>query len=526
MSKIEETITRVLNEIRPLHTERTYVVRKTALMSLLRFAEKNGYTEPSQELYDAFTAGCKATKDSIFRRNHAVRLVDKASKTFAKDRTGRFYNEPPLPSYADAKFYFETSGFPVVSDTDIGYLIVYTNTILGNFNLSKSTMLQYRHALIDLRRFFYDNNSTQYKKSIVIEYIDKCRSLYEQGVMKYWKWKINRKASQVIMEIAETGSFKWHNISTLRILLNDNDEINNIVKQYIDFLKTKELEKSTIELYKYVIIYAFKHCDISTSDQVYNMSNNDVYSMINGFVKKCNNRSISTILPILRSILIFLFNNGYVKNNLSNIIMPVFVQRNHLPQYIHSDLDAKILDGLSKESRRNRAMILLAYRLGLRDIDICNLMFQNIDWKNDKITVIQKKTDNILTLPLLPDIGNAVMDYIINDRPNNSDKYPYIFRRIQAPYNKLTSMYYISFSFFKNNNIETANGTSKGTHVFRYTLANRMLKAKIPHHIITETLGHKSKESDKPYISMDKDMLRMCPLDLSMIGTPQFDTSE
>jgi hypothetical protein len=41
---------------------------------------------------------------------------------------------------------------------------------------------------------------------------------------------------------------------------------------------------------------------------------------------------------------------------------------------------------------------------------------------------------------------------------------------------------------------------------------------KTPHQIITDALGHTSKESDKPYISMEEQMLRKCPLDFSLIG--------
>jgi hypothetical protein len=55
-------------------------------------------------------------------------------------------------------------------------------------------------------------------------------------------------------------------------------------------------------------------------------------------------------------------------------------------------------------------------------------------------------------------------------------------------------------------------------HLYRYTLVHRLLKLKVSHQIITDTLGHTSKESDKPYLSMEESMLRMCALDLSQIG--------
>jgi hypothetical protein len=66
--------------------------------------------------------------------------------------------------------------------------------------------------------------------------------------------------------------------------------------------------------------------------------------------------------------------------------------------------------------------------------------------------------------------------------------------------------------------IKPVNGNATGVHLFRYSLVHRLLTAKVPHQVITDTLGHTSKESDKPYLSMEESMLRMCALDLSVIG--------
>ena len=57
---------------------------------------------------------------------------------------------------------------------------------------------------------------------------------------------------------------------------------------------------------------------------------------------------------------------------------------------------------------------------------------------------------------------------------------------------------------------------------YRYTLVNRLLKARVPHQVVTDTLGHTSKESDKPYLTMEADMLRLCALDLSICGVPSW----
>jgi integrase len=257
--------------------------------------------------------------------------------------------------------------------------------------------------------------------------------------MKEWKWKINRKAAHVLIEVANTGRFLWK-------------------------------------------------------------------------------RSMATTLPILRSQLAFFHTTGLISKNLSGIVMGCFVQRCSVAAYLSEKDQVKLIAQLAKESKRTKAVILLAMHLGLRDCDICNLTFQVIDWQDDRIRLIQKKTGEPLVLPLLPDVGNALMDYILNERPKRTDNYPYIFLRRQAPHQKLTSVYPICSRLLRCLGIKPVNGTATGVHLFRYSIAHKLLAAKVPHQVITDALGHTSKESDKPYLSMDESMLRMCALDLSDIG--------
>jgi integrase len=247
------------------------------------------------------------------------------------------------------------------------------------------------------------------------------------------------------------------------------------------------------------------------------LSPEKIHHVIISFSRVCKKRSMATIIPVLRSLLVFLHAAGITEKDLSGIVMCVFVQRGSVASYISEKDQAKLIAQLDNESKRTKAIILLAIRLGLRDSDICSLTFQEIDWLNDKIRLNQKKTGEPLVLPLLPDVGNALMDYILNERPKR-DRYPFVFLRKQAPHNKLASVYSICSTLLQGLNIKPVNGTATGVHLLRYTMVHRLLKAKAPHQVITDVLGHISKEADKPYLSMEESLLRMCALDLSVIG--------
>ena len=70
--------------------------------------------------------------------------------------------------------------------------------------------------------------------------------------------------------------------------------------------------------------------------------------------------------------------------------------------------------------KRNYAMLLLASRLGSRASDIANLKFSSIDWDKNIISLTMQKTKKVIELPLLADVGNAIIDYLRHGRPKPS----------------------------------------------------------------------------------------------------------
>jgi integrase len=90
------------------------------------------------------------------------------------------------------------------------------------------------------------------------------------------------------------------------------------------------------------------------------------------------------------------------------------------------------IDKLSKTGSRDYAMLLLATRLGMRSGDIVHLTFDEIDFENNSIHLVQEKTLQPLELPLLPEVKDAILDYIQNARPIVDNEC--IFLRQNAPY--------------------------------------------------------------------------------------------
>lgn len=516
MMKLKTIISAVLQQLKPELASETWESRRRYFNQMMRLAEKLNIIEPCQELYDAFIADGNGSKERRSVHVRCIKLIDALADTRAMDGKGILFNEQPMPTEAEVHEFFLGVSFPITAGVRIDYLIVKASIEMRHLNLTDSTIGQYRHSWIDIQRYFYSAGSYEYEEALIQNFIQELSNQRNNGSMKEWKWKTNRKAAHILIEVAKTGCFHWGMIH--KNINCKSLEIENIRLQYIDLLKQKNFSKSTIELHDYVFRKAMNFAGIETTRDLQLLSPEDVQLIIAKLSDISSRRSMATLLPILRSIFSTLHICKFIKKDLSGMIMSGFVQRGSVAAYISKKDQAYLIEQLEKESKRTKAIILLALRLGLRDCDICNLTFQEIDWQHDKIRLIQQKTGEPLVLPLLPDVGNALMDYIINDRPQKNDHCSYVFLRKQAPYHKLTSVYTTCSKLLNRIGIAPVNGTATGVHLFRYSLVHKLLAAKVPHQVITDTLGHVSKESDKPYLSMEESMLRMCGLDLSVIG--------
>lgn len=525
MTKLETDINTVLQQLKYQISDATWESRKRCYNHLIFLAKKFQITVPCQELYDAFIADNHGSATRHSSHIKCVKLLDAVAGTNAKSSDGIYFNEKPIPEEKEVvDFFLNKSSFPIATNIDIRYLVAKAELEMKHLNLSPSTMGQYRNAWINVCRYCENQGQNYYHESLMQSYLQAINHLRQSNSIKEWKWKINRKAAYVLIEVALTGKFQWKYISKKCFL--HNKDLEQLRQQLQKSLMPRNLSKSTLKLYDYVFRKMVEFSNVDSYTDLYFMRPETVNTIISSFSCTCNSNSMSTILPILRLSLKELYSQGFIEKDLSGMVLNSNISRGTVTVYLSEHDEKLLLKQLQRESKRDRSIILLALQLGLRECDIISLTFHDVDWLHDRITLRQAKTGEPLLLPLLPDVGNALVDYILHERPDRQDKYPYIFLRSQAPHNKLSSIYSICSKILRRINAKPVNGTSVGFHLFRYSLVHRLLKAKIPHQVITNTLGHTSKESDKPYISMEDSMLELCALDLSVTGIPTWGASK
>lgn len=164
---------------------------------------------------------------------------------------------------------------------------------------------------------------------------------------------------------------------------------------------------------------------------------------------------------------------------------------------------------------RSAAMTMLALRLGLRSVDICNLYLSDISWKPRTISIVQQKTGMPLTLPFSVEVGNVLARYILEGRPQCDA--PNVFIALKHPYTRLRSRrscYTSSLVILGRKK----NATDvRGLHVARRTFASNLLAAGNNVSIISSTLGHADESTIDEYLATDGQRMRQCSIGLAGI---------
>lgn len=226
------------------------------------------------------------------------------------------------------------------------------------------------------------------------------------------------------------------------------------------------------------------------------------------------------IVSALRVLFRFWMEEGIISKDFGQFFDTYKVRKQErIPSFYSAEEVSRIESSVNRNSpvgKRNYAMLLLASRLGLRASDIVGLSFSNIDWEQSRIVLTMKKTGKVIELPLLAEVGNAIIDYLKNGRPTVTSQRVFISSR--APYTDATKEMVCSAI----DEIVVKSGVDvrkrhHGPHSLRHALASAMLYEGTPMPAISEALGHRSTETTLCYLRIDIESLRKCALPVPQI---------
>lgn len=152
---------------------------------------------------------------------------------------------------------------------------------------------------------------------------------------------------------------------------------------------------------------------------------------------------------------------------------------------------------------RDRAIILLLARLGLRASDVEALRFTHIDWGDGSI-LVKGKSRRESRLPLPQEVGDAMLAYL-EHRPRVADEH--VFLRSLAPFRALPAS---SVSQVVRRSLRRAGviAPAYGSHILRHTAATEMLRNGVSLYDIGSVLRHRSADMSAYYAKVDMELLK------------------
>jgi integrase/recombinase XerD len=175
-----------------------------------------------------------------------------------------------------------------------------------------------------------------------------------------------------------------------------------------------------------------------------------------------------------------------------------------LPRYLPPEDVERLIasnDSSSVIGRRDRAILLLLARLGLRAGDIVQMRLGDINWKEGWISVTGKSRRQT-RLPLSQEVGQALVAYIRHGRPRTRDEA--VFMRTRAPFRALGSHAAVSVivagAMRRANVKRPARGAA---HLLRHSVASSMLRQGASLQDIGALLRHRSVETTQIYAKVD-----------------------
>ena len=213
------------------------------------------------------------------------------------------------------------------------------------------------------------------------------------------------------------------------------------------------------------------------------------------------------ISSALRMFLRYLASQGKCRAGLDAAIPTIAGWRlASLPRCLSTDEVEQLLaacDPSSPMGLRDRAVILLLARLGLRASDVAALCFADIDWKDGSV-LVKGKSRREVRLPLPQEVGDAILTYL-EHRPRVQDEH--VFLRCVAPFRGLPGS---GVSQIVRRNMRRAGVTAPayGSHILRHTAATEMLRRGVSLYDIGSVLRHRSADMSAYYAKVDMKLLK------------------
>jgi site-specific recombinase XerD len=289
--------------------------------------------------------------------------------------------------------------------------------------------------------------------------------------------------------------------------LSPSDEIH---RKYVRFLRCERgLAENSILVYSPFILNFLKERTIRHR----RLEELDARVVQQFLLNRSRNRSseyVRLMSVALRSFFRFLYIHREMTLDLSVSVPTVRRWRQaEVTPFLSNEEVNKVLSATDRSiarGRRDYAILLLLARLGFRAGEVAALELGDILWRSGEI-IVRGKGRLSDRLPLLKDVGQAIAQYLRKDRGNSVSRN--VFLRMLAPRIGLAGPCAIGdIVRVALARAGVARSGRVGAHLFRHTLATKMIRNSASIHEISEVLRHRSQNTTQIYTKVAFESLR------------------
>ncbi|MEQ8156860.1 MAG: tyrosine-type recombinase/integrase [Clostridiaceae bacterium] len=374
---------------------------------------------------------------------------------------------------------------------------------LENHSYSPGTMELYSGVLNRIQTYMVQNELTLYSPEVGKAFLenDICKKSYEKHTLRFFKTVI-RRLDDCYFERGFVLSIPRKNLSV-------QESFQGVLDSYYKHCINVGNSDTTLKM-KERACHAF--CTNINATGCQDFSSLDIHIVSKAVLMEKN----LEYWPCIKDLLLYLALAEVTLSDFSTIV-PKNRRGIKLPSIYNNKEIYSLEQAVNRTTapgKRNYAMILLASRLGIRAGDIAGLHLADLDFQTKRIHFIQHKTGIPTDLIMLPEIKEALTDYITAERPESD--LDLVFLSAFAPYWKISYsvVSYTVKKYMKLAGIDTA-GKKHGPHSLRSSLATSMVNDGINYDSVRKILGHEGANAIKHYAKLDIERLRLCALDTS-----------
>jgi site-specific recombinase XerD len=294
-------------------------------------------------------------------------------------------------------------------------------------------------------------------------------------------------------------------------LLNPLDPQTRLVEEYATFLRDHVgLRPRTIQGIRQANVALLTFLVGAGSLDLAMVQPQSVHQFIVAEAKRYSRLGLRSRCGAIRGFLAYLHRRGVLTTDLSAaVVAPRVYKHEQCPRFLtRTEVDAVLaaIDRHTPSGKRSFAMLMLLATYGLRGNEVRLLRLDDIDWRKDRIRIVNRKAGNSTDYPLTPAVGEAILDYLKDGRPASTCRE--VFLTAIAPIKPLTRPEPIAHQVRKYLAQAGITVERPGTHSFRYSCAQRLLESGTPLKTIGDYLGHTHPDSTQRYVKIAIDQLR------------------